>query len=197
MSATLATGSKVCPVCGVERPLDDFPRDKSKASGRSSRCRPCDNSRSRRYYEANSDRVIARVTARRPATKTRICRRCDALTPSGRHHYCDSCRPIVRAEKERVRARGRDFRSTAERGYGARHQRTRKDWVPIVEAGGVRCARGAECLYAVDGVPGLIEPYGRWDLDHTDDRSEYLGPSHVRCNRATALRLAARTSRSW
>jgi hypothetical protein len=34
------------------------------------------------------------------------------------------------------------------------------------------------------GEPVL--PGQRWDLDHTDDRLGWLGPSHASCNRATA-----------
>lgn len=64
--------------------------------------------------------------------------------------------------------------STAERGYGGEHQSERADWKRKVDAGGVLCAR---C-----GFP--IEPGEAWDLDHTDDRSGYLGPSHASCNRA-------------
>ena len=68
--------------------------------------------------------------------------------------------------------------TTAGRGYGADHRRDRRSWAPAVAAGTVRCARCGE----------LIVPGEAWDLDHTDDRGGYLGPSHARCNRATAGR---------
>jgi hypothetical protein len=54
---------KRCPQCGRCLALADFPVDRSRRTGRMSACRDCDNARSRRYYAANRERVIARVTA--------------------------------------------------------------------------------------------------------------------------------------
>jgi hypothetical protein len=65
--------------------------------------------------------------------------------------------------------------ATAGRGYGAAHRKRRAQWAKRVAAGDVNCAR---C-----GQP--IRPDEPWDLDHTPDRTGYLGPSHARCNRAT------------
>src|SRR5262245_23231226 len=72
-------------------------------------------------------------------------------------------------------------RTTTQQGWGNQHQRARARLAPIVLAGQVRCWRcGDEIL------PG--EP---WDLGHDDhDRSQYRGPEHARCNRATAGRSA-------
>jgi hypothetical protein len=55
---------RTCPRCGEFRKTDEFAPDPSKASGRKSHCKACDAAKSRRYYEANRQRVIARVSAR-------------------------------------------------------------------------------------------------------------------------------------
>jgi hypothetical protein len=96
----------------------------------------------------------------------------------------------------RERLRGMVRPSPSARGYGTGHRALRRLWAPQVAAGVVRCGRGADCLFAVDGVAGLIGPGEPWDLGHTPDRMGYTGPEHRRCNRATASRLRRR-SREW
>jgi hypothetical protein len=69
--------------------------------------------------------------------------------------------------------------TTAQQGYGGRHQRRRALLAPLVAAGSVTCAR---C-----GKP--IGPGEPWDLGHVDgDRQRYSGPEHRSCNRSTAGR---------
>jgi hypothetical protein len=67
---------------------------------------------------------------------------------------------------------------TKARGYGARHKQHRKAWARLVATGSEKCRRCGNLI-------GKDEPF---DLDHTDDRTGYLGPSHQRCNRNTAQR---------
>ena len=74
---------------------------------------------------------------------------------------------------------------TAARGYGSSHARERKRLAVIVASGGGVCSR---C-----GLP--ISPGMAWDLDHTDDRSGYAGPSHRSCNRSAGARKANRKRR--
>lgn len=66
------------------------------------------------------------------------------------------------------RARG----TRQQRGYDADHDHERARWKPIVERGETRCAR---CNLVIK----LGEP---WALDHNEDRTAYLGPSHADCN---------------
>lgn len=71
--------------------------------------------------------------------------------------------------REKDRARG----SRHERGYDAAHDALRAEWAPIVAMGNTKCARCKQ----------IITIYDAWELDHTDDRTAYLGPSHEACNR--------------
>jgi hypothetical protein len=40
---------KTCSKCGEELPVEEFARDRTKASGYKSFCKACDNAKSRRY----------------------------------------------------------------------------------------------------------------------------------------------------
>lgn len=63
--------------------------------------------------------------------------------------------------------------------YGSAHRRERQRWRPLVDNGEVACARCGRLI--VPGTP--------WHLDHDEDRSGYLGPSHSLCNlRAGAVK---------
>jgi hypothetical protein len=70
-----------CYACERDKPAEEFARDRSKAHGHSSICRACDRARSRRYYEANRERVNARVKAARPPAPTLmiVCQGCGEL----------------------------------------------------------------------------------------------------------------------
>jgi hypothetical protein len=63
-AARPAMNGRRCPRCGEVRRIEDFAVDRSKASGRKSHCKPCDAAKARCYYEANRERVIARVSER-------------------------------------------------------------------------------------------------------------------------------------
>ncbi len=75
---------------------------------------------------------------------------------------------------------------TVARGYGPAHKRSRRDWAPLVERGGVVCAR-YNCGREI--IPGQL-----WDVGHIDPGSAG-GPEHSYCNRAAGGRNAGRNRR--
>jgi hypothetical protein len=101
--------------------------------------------------------------------KVGLCKRCGAPTVTAKHWYCPRCATSSSSRNNKAS-------STEARGYGYEHQRLRKQWKVQVEAGGVCCAT---CYKPLD-------PYGPWDLGHSSDRSYYIGPQCIPCNRSTA-----------
>ena len=101
------------------------------------------------------------------------------------HSHAVSPRLAIMLDERRKRRKGRRRgKSTTARGYGYGHQKMRRKYASLVASGRALCSRCGE----------LIEPGTPWDLDHDNSRLFYLGPSHVRCNRATNVRV---TSRDW
>lgn len=83
---------------------------------------------------------------------------------------------------EHARARDKARGSRQARGYDAAHDRERAKWKRIIDKTGWPCAR----------CPRRIQPGEPFHLDHTDDRREYLGPSHAQCNLSAAGRARHR-----
>lgn len=112
---------------------------------------------------------------------------CGKPPTTPKHWYCNACREARKRHKSRVReAQSRP--PAAERGYGAEHQKLRREIAVLVRTGQAKCAR----------CGGPIRPAEAWDLDHDDDdRSRYIGASHARCNRSTRGRRRKRHSRDW
>jgi ribosomal protein L44E len=71
-----------------------------------------------------------------------------------------------------TRAKDMSRGTRQQRGYDAAHDRLRARWARKVATGKVNCARCKK----------RISPLEAWHLDHTDDRTGYLGPSHALCN---------------
>jgi hypothetical protein len=56
---------KKCPACERDLPLDAFSVDRSRKSGRTSRCRECNSKQNRAWYAANKDHKAAYYQANR------------------------------------------------------------------------------------------------------------------------------------
>lgn len=62
--------------------------------------------------------------------------------------------------------------TSAQRGYGAKHQALRRSWQARVDRGElIRCAT---CGAPITGT--------QWHLGHTPDRTAYRGPECISCN---------------
>jgi len=53
-----------CPKCKRPQPAENFAVDRSKASGRKSHCKDCDNDKSRAYYRDHREQKLQTVKAR-------------------------------------------------------------------------------------------------------------------------------------
>lgn len=95
---------------------------------------------------------------------------CPTITGGGR---CDPHKAELEAQRG----------SRQQRGYDANHDRTRRKIARLIRRGGQHCAR---CQLE---LPPDI-PSDQWHLDHDDQRTGYLGPSHKDCNLAAAGRAA-------
>lgn len=74
--------------------------------------------------------------------------------------------------RERDQARG----TRQQRGYGTKHIKERARWARIIAHTDIPCSRCHEPITSTD----------EWQLDHNDDRTGYLGPSHKGCNLSAA-----------
>ena len=150
-----------------------------------------ERARGRRYYQEHRAAKLLYHQEHKRAAKAlkppKPCVRCGGPTPSAKHTYCPMCKAIAARGHNHGIKRYRPGRTTAD-GYGWTHQKLRRAWAKKVATGTIVCAR---C-----GRP--VDPREAWDLDHdpTDpERKRYLGPSHTRCNRATATHAVQRRKR--
>lgn len=183
--------TRTCYSCHRTLPIEKFYRDRTKKDGRSFQCSGCSLAKSSSYAAEKRKERVPRV---------RLCR-CGTPTWSIKSRYCARCSDIA-LERRRRRGSGAKpsgrLASTKVRGYGTPHQKARKKWKAVVDAGRAHCAR---CGF-------LILPGTRWNLDHAPGKNGYLGPSHELCNKRAGGKLGAaitnvqkrarrRVSRQW
>jgi hypothetical protein len=100
-----------CLRCGGRLRRDELARDASRMTGRKSICVPCDREKSRAYYAANRERVLARIAAKRPAQAPRFCSECGAELEGRQLVICGS-----------RRCRDARFKRTNPEAYAARER---------------------------------------------------------------------------
>ena len=85
----LNLSEKRCFRCGGVKPLEEFTVDNRKGnlSGRGTYCQKCDRERSREYYAANRERILAKATAKRCPQPGRFCSEC-GIELEGRSRVC-------------------------------------------------------------------------------------------------------------
>jgi hypothetical protein len=128
-----------------------------------------------RALPKNSANALAEDPHESAQVSERACRVCGRETWSPRSPYCREHRP-----PPEVRALWAK-KTRGSRGYGAAHRKLRAGVARVVEAGEAVCARCGRPIRAGED----------WDLDHSTDRTGYLGPSHRSCNRQAGARNGA------
>lgn len=102
---------------------------------------------------------------------------CPQVLPAGTR-YCDSCALLYE------RRRG----SRQSRGYDAHHDALRRHYARRLDEGETFiCSR-------CQSQSALITANTPWHLDHTDDRTDYLGPAHEGCNVSAGGKKSRRSS---
>lgn len=147
-------------------------------------CHPC---RREAKAEAEAKRrqaaALRKEQRARRLSQQRTCGQCrrpfDPVTATQRFCSSGCWYAKARAKGYRISRTRPHTKTTAQRGYGAGHQRERARWAKEVEAGRAICWR---CRRP-------IQPGSPWDLGHDDhDRTQYRGPEHRACNRGAGAR---------
>jgi hypothetical protein len=94
----------VCTRCGVEQGAEDFPVDRSKATGRRSWCKICANESRQRWYDSvrraqsrhacivcGAEKIASEFRSGVRGGRLNICVACTEATPAGRK-ICSKCR---------------------------------------------------------------------------------------------------------
>ena len=114
---------KRCTVCKVEKPLDDFGARKAKRDGKRSECKPCAQSASRLYSEANPEKRKASEKASRDRHRVVRCERVKSYYRENPDKRRESQRKTLRlrwqagalnSARSTARARGYAFDLTQE-----------------------------------------------------------------------------------
>lgn len=112
---------KRCTGCGEHKPYEAFSKDRTKKDGHKNHCKACD----KKYYEANSDIIRARVSTYyyNNTEKVREYERANAETILAKKRaYYQANKEAFRTRKKAWRARNAEHLSNYNREYLAAHR---------------------------------------------------------------------------
>ena len=97
--------SKICNKCGVEKPLDEFNRNKSKKFGRASHCKVC----VAEYYGKNRERLREQERQYREENRERVRERNRQYYEENRERLLEQQRQYREENRERLREKKRQY----------------------------------------------------------------------------------------
>lgn len=131
---TLSTASKKCRLCGVEKPLDQFHRDRSKSDGRRNECKPCkcadvrlrkNPEKRRAWQEANREKIREQARERRRVNRDQVLAAKKRHRDKYRRELAEKQTARYWSDPERHRAIGREYARTHKDEARERHFRWR------------------------------------------------------------------------
>lgn len=132
---TLSTATKKCRLCGVEKPLDEFHRDRSKADGRRNECKPCkcadvktrrNPTKIRAWREANKDRIAEQARERRRANRDQVLAAKKRHREKYRKELAEKQTARYWSDPERHRENGREYARSHKTEARERHTQWRR-----------------------------------------------------------------------
>ena len=103
--------SKKCSLCGAEKPLEEFSRDKSKKYGVGCRCKVCDAARNLKYYHDNQELCNKKQNIRRKANPEKARVACRKWYAENTEKELARCNEYKKENSEKIKARERKYRT--------------------------------------------------------------------------------------
>lgn len=100
-------GMKVCSKCKVEKPVEEYGKNRAKADGLRGDCKACGRERDRRYYEANREKALEYYRKRREANLEEERERSREWHKANREKVLEQKRKHYEANREKLLERKR------------------------------------------------------------------------------------------
>ena len=177
---------KTCKICGEEKPLDQFHKDRQKADGLNSYCKPCTIAKQLDYK--------MRPPRRKDPTGLKTCAHCKALKPvddyyaaadrwDGRDNMCKTCRA---AKHDTWRRKNLGKAAADQKAYRQANPKRYSDYNRKKNYGlepgtydAMLTKQGGRCAICKTDAPG---GKGTFHVDHCHDDGHVRGLLCHRCN---------------